>query len=187
METTGWKSWLTTVDHKKIGIMYFVSSFIFLLIGGIEALTIRTQLATPEGTFLSADLYNQIFTMHGLTMIFFGVMPMSAAFFNYLMPLQIGARDVAFPRINALSFWVFLAAGIFLFSSVFFGGCPRRRVDRLRAAQHRRSRPGQPELRDRSAHQPDALLLPGLQIAGIASLASAVNFIVTIFNMRAPA
>src|SRR5918998_2476092 len=98
--TTGWWSWVTTVDHKKIGIMYAVTAFAFFLIGGIEALAIRAQLAGPNGTVLSADLYNQMFTMHGTTMIFLFAMPMAAAFGNYFVPLQIGARDVAFPRIN---------------------------------------------------------------------------------------
>ncbi len=111
---TGWGSWFTTVDHKKIGIMYFVTAFFFFLVGGIEALLIRVQLMRPEMDLLTADQYNQIFTMHGLTMIFFAVMPLGAAFFNYLLPLQVGARDVAFPRLNALSYWVFLAAGLFI-------------------------------------------------------------------------
>jgi cytochrome c oxidase subunit 1 len=97
---TGWRAWVTTVDHKKIGIMYGASSLFFLMIGGVEALIIRSQLAAPEQKLLSADLYNQIFTMHGITMIFLAVMPMGAAFMNYLIPLQIGARDVAFPRLN---------------------------------------------------------------------------------------
>jgi cytochrome c oxidase subunit I len=186
METTGWKSWLTTVDHKKIGIMYFVSSFIFLLMGGLQALAIRTQLATPEGTFVSADLYNQIFTMHGLTMIFFGVMPMSAAFFNYLMPLQIGARDVAFPRINALSFWVFLAAGIFMFSAVFLGGLPDGAWTGYAPLNNVGPDPGNLNFVT-DPHTSRMLFYSlALQIAGIASLASAVNFIVTVFNMRAP-
>src|ERR671914_463942 len=90
--TTGWRSWLTTVDHKKIGILYWVTAFIFFLVGGIEALLIRIQLAGPQQTVLTADQYNQIFTMHGLTMIFFAVMPLGAGFFNFLLPLQIGAR-----------------------------------------------------------------------------------------------
>jgi cytochrome c oxidase subunit 1 len=181
METTGWKSWLTTVDHKKIGVMYFVSSFIFLLIGGLEALTIRTQLATPEGALVSADVYNQLFTMHGLTMIFFGVMPMSAAFFNYLMPLQIGARDVAFPRINALSFWVFLAAGVFLFSAAFFGGYPDGAWTGYAPLNIVGPDPGNLNYVT-DPHSSRMLFYSlGLQIAGIASLASAVNF-----NMRAP-
>src|SRR5918993_3740466 len=115
--TTGWRSWVSTVDHKKIGIMYGASSLVFLVIGGLEALIIRSQLAAPDQKLLSADLYNQIFTMHGITMIFLVVMPMGAAFMNYLIPLQIGARDVAFPRLNALSFWTFLMGGMFLNTS----------------------------------------------------------------------
>jgi cytochrome c oxidase subunit 1 len=99
----GFWSWISTVDHKRIGILYGVTAFIFFLIGGIEALLIRAQLATPNADVLSADAYNQLFTMHGTTMIFLVVMPMSAAFFNFLIPLQIGARDVAFPRLNAFS------------------------------------------------------------------------------------
>src|SRR5438105_9622485 len=98
--TTGVWSWFTTIDHKKIGKLYGVTAFAFFLIGGVEALLIRLQLARPNGTVLSANLYNEIFTMHGLTMIFLVVMPLSAAFANYLVPLQIGARDVAFPRMN---------------------------------------------------------------------------------------
>src|SRR5688572_13252399 len=93
--STGWRSWINTVDHKKIGIMYGASALVFLVIGGIEALAIRSQLAAPEQKVMSADLYNQVFTMHGVTMIFLAVMPLGAAFMNYLIPLQIGARDVA--------------------------------------------------------------------------------------------
>ncbi|MCB0969921.1 MAG: cbb3-type cytochrome c oxidase subunit I, partial [Acidimicrobiales bacterium] len=99
--TTGWRSWVTSVDHKKIAIMYGAAALFFFIIGGIEAILIRLQLAAPEGKLLSADLYNQIYTMHGTTMIFLVVMPLGAAFMNYLLPLQIGARDVAFPRLNA--------------------------------------------------------------------------------------
>ena len=120
--TTGWKSWLTTVDHKKIGIMYGAFAMFFFVIGGAEALLIRLQLATPNGTLLSADVYNQVFTMHGVTMIFLVIMPLAAAFANYLLPLQIGARDVAFPRMNALGLWIFVVAGIFLNLSWFTGG-----------------------------------------------------------------
>ncbi|MCB0975853.1 MAG: cbb3-type cytochrome c oxidase subunit I, partial [Acidimicrobiales bacterium] len=120
-ETKGWRSWVTTVDHKRIGIMYGVASLFFFLIGGSEAFLIRLQLARPNGKLLSADLYNQLFTMHGTTMIFLVVMPIGASLMNYLVPLQIGARDVAFPRMNALSFWVYLAGGIVLNSSWFLG------------------------------------------------------------------
>src|SRR5258708_1736694 len=107
-EASGIKSWLTTVDHKRIGILYGASAFIFFLIGGFEALLIRWQLRMPDQTFLTPEMYNQLFTMHGTTMIFLGVMPFSAMFFNYIIPLQIAARDVAFPRLNAFSSWTFL-------------------------------------------------------------------------------
>jgi cytochrome c oxidase subunit 1 len=101
VHSTGWRSWVFTIDHKKLGIMYGVTAMFFFVLGGIEALLIRAQLAGPNGTILSAETYNQMFTMHATTMIFLFVMPMVAAFANYLLPLQIGARDVAFPRINA--------------------------------------------------------------------------------------
>ena len=102
----GWRSWLGTTDHKKIGYLYFFTALFFLMFGGAEAELIRWQLRAPNQHFLSAETYNQIFTMHGTTMIFLVVMPMSAAFFNLLIPLQIGARDVAFPRLKAFSYWV---------------------------------------------------------------------------------
>ena len=113
-EKKGLWSWITTVDHKRIGILYGVTAFLFFLIGGLEALLIRWQLGAPDKTFLSPEAYNQLFTMHGTTMIFLGVMPLSAMFFNYFIPLQIGARDVAFPRLNAYSYWVFLFGGLVL-------------------------------------------------------------------------
>src|SRR5579862_9146261 len=115
--TDGLVGWLTTIDHKRIGILYGVTAFIFFLVGGSEALLIRLQLATPNGKILSAQVYNQVFTMHGTTMIFLVIMPMSSAFFNYLIPLQIGARDVAFPRLNAFSYWLYLLGGLFMYSS----------------------------------------------------------------------
>src|SRR5206468_2703090 len=114
--------WMTTVDHKKIGIMYSATAFFFFLVGGCEALLLRIQLGSPDNTFLRADTYNQIFTMHGTTMIFLVIMPLSAGLANYLLPIMIGARDVAFPRINALGYWVFLAGGLFLYSSFLLGG-----------------------------------------------------------------
>jgi cytochrome c oxidase subunit 1 len=174
--TTGWTSWLTTVDHKRIGIMYGASALFFFVIGGIEALMIRLQLTTPNGKLYSADLYNQLFTMHGVTMIFLVVMPMGAAFMNYLMPLQIGARDVAFPRLNAFSFWVFIFGGIFLNTSWFLGGgadggwfayAPNTGVTFS------------------PSHGMDFYAL-GLQITGLASLVGAINLIVTVLNLRAP-
>ena len=106
VSATGWRSWVFTVDHKKLGIMYGVTAMVFFVVGGIEALLIRAQLAGPDGTVLSADLYNQMFTMHATTMVFLFAMPMAAAFGNYFLPLQIGARDVAFPRINAFGLLV---------------------------------------------------------------------------------
>jgi cytochrome c oxidase subunit 1 len=178
--TEGFVSWLTTVDHKRIGILYGVTAFAFFLLGGIEALLLRIQLAGPMGEFLDAETYNQLFTMHGVTMIFLVVMPLGAAFFNYLIPLQIGARDVAFPRLNAFSYWVFLFGGLFLYSSFFLGGAPNG---------------GWFGYANLSSAPPEAGFLPGqgmtyyalgLQILGLASLVSAVNFIVTILNERAP-
>jgi cytochrome c oxidase subunit 1 len=174
--TTGWRSWVTTVDHKRIGIMYGAAALFFFLIGGIEALLIRLQLATPNGKLLSADLYNQVFTMHGTTMIFLVVMPIGAAFMNYLMPLQIGARDVAFPRMNALSFWVFLFGGVVLNSSWLLGGgadggwfnyAPNNGVIFS------------------PSHGIDFWNM-GLLLTGISSLVGAVNLITTVLNMRAP-
>ena len=117
----GLRSWLTTTDHKRIGLLYFYTAFAFFLVGGLEALLIRAQLARPNGTVVGAETYNQLFTMHGTTMVFLALMPLSAAFFNYIVPLQIGARDVAFPRLNAFSYWVFLLGGLFLNASWFVG------------------------------------------------------------------
>jgi cytochrome c oxidase subunit 1 len=173
---SGWRSWVSTVDHKKIGIMYGAVALFFFIVGGIEALMIRAQLATPDSSLLSAEFYNQIFTMHAVTMVFLVVMPMAAAFANFLLPLQIGARDVAFPRMNALSLWVFVAGGIFVNSSWFLGGgadcgwfcyAPNSGVAYS------------------PSHGVDFFSV-GLLITGIASLASAVNLTVTVLNMRAP-
>src|SRR5581483_7680086 len=111
---TGLIGWLTTVDHKRIGFLYGISALFFFLVGGAEALLIRLQLAVPNNTLLTAQQYNMMFTMHGTTMIFLAIMPLSAAFFNFIMPLQIGARDVAFPRLNGFAFWVFFAGAIIL-------------------------------------------------------------------------
>jgi cytochrome c oxidase subunit 1 len=116
--------WLTTIDHKRIGILYGVSALLFFLVGGLEALVIRLQLSRPNNDVVSANTYNELFTMHGTTMIFLAIMPLSASLFNFIVPLQIGARDVAFPRLNAFSYWVFLAGGIILNMSWFFGEPP---------------------------------------------------------------
>ena len=172
----GWRDWVTTVDHKKIGILYGAAALFFFAIGGLEALLIRLQMATPDGTVLGADMYNQVFTMHGVTMVFLVIMPLAAAFANYLLPLQIGARDVAFPRLNALSFWIFLAGGLFLNTSWLFGGAPTGGWFAYAPNTGVTFSPG---------HGMDFYAL-GLQITGIASLLSAMNLIVTVLNMRAP-
>jgi len=196
---TGFWSWITTVDHKKIGIMYGYTAFIFFLIGGLEALLLRIHLASAESEFLTAADYNGLFTTHGLTMIFLVVMPMSAAFMNYLLPLMIGARDVAFPRLNALSYWIFLFGGIFLYSGLLFSA--------IVPPLGNEGVPGNLDPGDARSfgalpdggwflYQPNAggafspsnaidFAVLGLQILGIASLLSAVNFIVTFFNLRA--
>ncbi|MEX0657597.1 MAG: cytochrome c oxidase subunit I [Egibacteraceae bacterium] len=185
--TTGFGSWFTTIDHKKIGILYFATAFLFFSLGGIEALLLRTQLSSPDMAFLTRDQYNQLFTMHGLTMIFFGVMPLGSAAFNYLLPLMIGARDVAFPRLNALSYWVFLFAGIFLYSSVLLGGAPDGGWFAYAPLNVLGGDPLGETLGFASEQSARMMFYSlGLQLAGIASLASAVNFIVTILNMRAP-
>lgn len=175
-EKTGLWSWLTTVDHKRIGILYGVSAFVFFLIGGIEALLLRWQLGAPDKTFLSPELYNQLFTMHGTTMIFLAVMPLSAMYFNFFIPLHIGARDVVFPRLNAFSYWVFLLGGLFLNVSFLFGAAPDQGWFGYANLTSKQYSPGL---------NVDFWVL-GLQILGIASLAAGVNFFVTVLNMRAP-
>ncbi len=169
-------SWVTTVDHKRLGIMYGIASLFFMCVGGIEALLLRLQLAKPNGDLLTAEIYNQMFTMHGTTMVFLFVMPMSAAFFNYFLPLQIGARDVAFPRMNAFSWWCYIFGAIFIYSSILFGGMPDGGWFGYAPNTSITFSPG---------HGIDFWIF-GLAILGIGSTASAVNFIVTIINMRAP-
>lgn len=173
---TGVWSWITTVDHKRIGILYGVTAVCFFLVGGVEALLIRLQLAEAESDLISAGLFNQLFTMHALTMIFLAIMPLGAAFFNYIVPLQIGARDVAFPRLNALSYWLFLFGALLLNSSFIFGGAPDAgwfAYANLTASTYS---PG------------DAMdfFALGMLVLGVSSLAAALNFIITILNMRAP-
>lgn len=186
--------WLTTVDHKKIGIMYGAIALFFLLVGGLEALIIRTQLAVPENDLISAQRYNQLFTMHGTTMIFLAVMPLNAAFFNFLVPLQIGARDVAFPRINSLSLWTFVAGAI-----VINFGWLLQALEVMGLFEAKGATAGMTDLvpaagwfgyapltsTDFSGAGTDFWIM-GLQILGIASLSASMNFIVTIINMRAP-
>ncbi len=172
----GFWSWITTVDHKRIGILYGVSAFAFFLIGGLEALVIRLQLWVPDNTLVTAQQYNELFTMHATTMIFLAIMPMSAAFFNYIIPLQIGARDVAFPRLNAFSYWAFIAGGIFLNVSFLLGGAPAAGWFGYANLTSREFSPG-PGI--------DFWLL-GLQVLGVSSIAASLNFLVTVINMRAP-
>src|SRR5438045_6163154 len=124
-EDYGLKSWLMTVDHKRIGMMYAVTAFGFFLLGGIEALLVRTQLAVPNNKLIDPDTFNALFTMHALTMIFLALMPLSVAFFNIAVPLMIGARDVAFPRLNAFSYWVFVFGGTLLNLGWLSGEAPR--------------------------------------------------------------
>jgi cytochrome c oxidase subunit 1 len=172
---TGVWSWLTTIDHKRIGILYGATAFVFFLIGGLEALAMRTQLMFPNNTVLSADTFNAMFTMHGTTMIFLFVMPMNAAFFNYIVPLQIGARDVAFPRLNALSYWVFLGGGLLFHSSYVVGALPAVgwfAYANLTEAQF--------------TGLGTEFWILGVQVLGLASLIASINFIATILNMRAP-
>ncbi|HLZ09002.1 MAG TPA: cbb3-type cytochrome c oxidase subunit I, partial [Chloroflexota bacterium] len=169
-------SWVFTVDHKRIGILYGASAILFFMIGGLEALLIRSQLAVANNTVVSAETYNQLFTMHGTTMVFLAIMPLSVAFFNYIVPLQIGARDVAFPRLNAFSYWVFLFGGLFLNASFLFGGAPNAGWFGYANLTERPFNPG---------HGIDFWVL-GLQILGVSSMAGAFNFLVTIVNMRAP-
>jgi cytochrome c oxidase subunit 1 len=175
-EPTGLWSWITTVDHKRIGILYGATAFTFFLMGGIEALLLRIQLGTPNNTFLSPETYNELFTMHGTTMIFLAIMPLSAAFFNFIIPLQIGARDVAFPRLNAFSYWVFLLGGLFLNASWLFGAAPDTGWFGYANLTSKQYSPG--------LHVDFWML--GLQTLGVASLAAAVNFFTTVLNMRAP-
>src|SRR5947209_7843158 len=115
-----WLDWVLTTDHKKIGIMYLVLTFVFFILGGVEALLMRTQLSVPNNTLISGEHYNELLTMHGTTMVFLFVVPVMAGFGNYFVPLMIGARDMAFPRLNALSFWLLLMGGIVFYASIFW-------------------------------------------------------------------
>ncbi|WP_078381028.1 cytochrome c oxidase subunit I [Sutcliffiella halmapala] len=166
--------YLTTVDHKKIAILYLIAGGFFFIVGGVEAMIIRIQLAVPDSGFVAAGLYNEILTMHGTTMIFLAAMPLLFAFMNAAVPLQIGARDVAFPFINALGFWLFFFGGVFLNLSWFLGGAPD--AGWTSYASLSLASPG---------HGIDFYAL-GLQISGIGTLIGGINFLVTIINMRAP-
>ncbi|MGX1900209.1 cytochrome c oxidase subunit I [Thermolongibacillus altinsuensis] len=166
--------YLTTVDHKKIAILYLIAGGIFFLLGGLEALVIRIQLAVPNNDFISAGFYNEVLTMHGTTMIFLAAMPLVFAMMNAVVPIQIGARDVAFPFLNALGFWLFFFGGVFLNLSWFLGGAPD--AGWTSYASLSLASP---------THGIDFYVL-GLQISGIGTLIGGINFLVTIINMRAP-
>jgi cytochrome c oxidase subunit I+III len=176
-EPPGLVGWLTTTDHKKIGILYFFTSFAFFGAGGALALVMRTQLAAPESRVVGPDTFNQFFTMHGVTMIFLFVTPMlSGAFGNYFVPLLIGARDMAFPRMNALSYWMYLCSGIFMYVGLFNGEGPNAGWFNYVPLADKPFVPG---------HNTDFYNL-GLIFLTISSTVGATNFIVTIFKMRAP-
>ena len=172
----GVASWLTTVDHKRIGILYIGTALVFFVAGGILALLMRAQLATPNEHLLTKNSYDSTMTMHGTTMIFLVIVPILAGFGNYLVPLMIGARDMAFPRLNAFSYWMYLLGGIVLYGSFFAAGGPAHSgwTSYVPLSEQLYS-PG---------HGQDYWIL-ALHILSIASLAGAINFIVTIHNMRA--
>jgi cytochrome c oxidase subunit I len=166
-------SWVSTVDHKRIGILYIATTLVFFVAGGILALLIRTQLATPNEDFIVRENYNELFTIHGITMIFLVVVPILAGFGNFLVPLMIGARDVAFPRLNAFSYWAFLFGGVALYASFFTAGGPADTGWTI-----------YPPFSVQTDGTGTDLLILSLHILSISSLAGAINFLATIHNMR---
>jgi cytochrome c oxidase subunit I+III len=175
-EKPGLGSWLDTVDHKRIGIRYVYTAFAFFLAGGLEAAIIRAQLARPEETLVTPEAFNQLFTMHGITMIFFFVTPMLFGFGNYFVPLMIGARDMAFPRLNAFGYWVFLFAGLFVYAGYATGHAPN---DGWFNYVPLASKGFSPDINI------DFYTL-GLIFLGVSSTVGSINFVVTIFKLRAP-
>jgi cytochrome c oxidase subunit 1 len=173
-ERTGWYSWITTTDHKKIGIMYLWTVAVFFLVGGVEALMMRLQLGVPDNELLSPEKYNQILTLHGTTMIFLVIVPVWAGFANYLVPLMIGARDVAFPRLNAWSYWMFLFGGIALYASLFFTPPEAGWFSYVPLSS-----------RQYSASNGQEAWIYMIHLTGLSSILGAINFIATIHNMRA--
>src|ERR687885_2313318 len=174
--------WLTTPDHKKIGIMYMVSTFIFFLLGGLAALLVRTQLALPEAPPFSGELYNQLFTIHASVMIFLFIIPFGiGGLGNYFVPLMIGARDMAFPKINALSFWMIPPAALMLLAGFFFPDPSGRFATGAADA-------GWTSYPPLSVRAPfgQSLWLVGVFILGSSSILGSMNFLVTILNMRTP-
>jgi cytochrome c oxidase subunit 1 len=190
---TGFWTWVTTVDHKRIARLYGYTGFAFFIIGGLEALLLRMQLARPENAFVTPAEYNTLFTMHGTTMIFLVVMPIAAAFMNYLLPLMLGARDVAFPRMNALGYWLFLGGGVVLYSSFLLasagpplGGFLPSDISRLGSAANGGWFMYPPN--SGAQFSPGTVIdfwLVGIALVGVGSLVSSVNLLTTIFNLRA--
>src|SRR5881392_689826 len=173
----GLLGWLTTTDHKRIGLLYFWATLVFFAAGGVEALIMRTQLERPNNDVVSPGTYDQLFSMHGITMIFFFIIPMTTgAFGNYLIPLMIGARDMAFPRMNALSYWIFLASALFIYTSLFMGTAPNAGWFDYVPLASKQFNPGR---------NIDFYCL-GIIFNSIASALTAAQFIVTIFKSRAP-
>jgi cytochrome c oxidase subunit I len=174
-EGTGWTSWITTTDHKRIGIMYLVLTFAFFILGGVEALMMRLQLSTADNTLLTPQTYNELFTMHGSTMVFLFIVPFWAGLANYFVPLMIGARDMAFPKLNALSFWLLAAGGIVFYGSLFFSPpeCGWTCYAPLNETAYLPS------------HGVDAWIFL-IHLTGVSSLIGAINLYATIVNMRAP-
>jgi cytochrome c oxidase subunit 1/cytochrome c oxidase subunit I+III len=172
----GLLSWVASVDHKQIGIMYIVTALIFFIVGGLEATLMRMQLARPNNTLLSPQVYNQLFTMHGTTMVFLMGMPMLIGFGNYLVPLMIGASDMAFPRLNAFGFWLLLFGGLLIYFSFVAGGAPDAGWFSYTPLSERPYS---------STGGVDYWVL-GLLVTGIGSVLAAINFIVTVLTMRAP-
>ena len=169
-------SWVATVDHKRIGIMYLVASLAFFGLGGLEAVLMRMQLAVPRNDLLGPGAYNQLFTMHGTTMIFLAIMPMLIGFGNYFVPLMIGASDMAFPRLNALGLWTLVFGGLLLYYSFLGGGAPDAGWFSYAPLSER----------PYSSHHGVDYWALGIFVTGIGSSASGINFIVTILTMRAP-
>src|SRR5438270_4604307 len=174
-ETKRWVDWLTTTDHKKIGIMYLVTTFVFFILGGVEALLMRTQLGVPNNTLLSSEHYNELLTLHGTTMVFLFVVPVMAGFGNYFLPLMIGARDMAFPRLNALSYWLLLLGGIVFYATLFYHPPEAGWW----------SYPPLSSIQFSPSGGQDAWIFL-IHITGISSMLGAINFYATIVNMRAP-
>jgi cytochrome c oxidase subunit I len=173
-ESSGWTSWITTTDHKRIGIMYMVTTFVFFCLGGVEALMIRLQLGAPNNTLVTPAVYNQLFTMHGTTMIFLFVVPMMAGLANYFVPLMIGARDMAYPRLNALSFWLLLAGGLVFYASIIWNPPEAGWTSYV---------PLSSALYSPSGGQDAWIYL--IHLTGLSSILGAINFYATIANMRA--